>query len=116
MYVYFVFFVMLRRPPRSTLFPYTTLFRSAYGTLCRVDDPADDADQGRLSGAVRTQQGKDLPLSDLQVDVLERLEAGSVGLGELGYGDDGLQGQASSLVMIVPFSCSRSPPTPSEER
>src|SRR2546426_4715320 len=24
---------MIRRPPRSTLFPYTTLFRSAYGTL-----------------------------------------------------------------------------------
>src|SRR5438874_5448449 len=24
----FVFFFMLRRPPRSTLFPYTTLFRS----------------------------------------------------------------------------------------
>src|SRR5437016_9364033 len=23
-----VFFLMLRRPPRSTLFPYTTLFRS----------------------------------------------------------------------------------------
>src|SRR5207237_8773099 len=26
---YLVFFVVLRRPPRSTLFPYTTLFRSA---------------------------------------------------------------------------------------
>src|SRR5689334_23451496 len=25
---YFLFFLMLRRPPRSTLFPYTTLFRS----------------------------------------------------------------------------------------
>src|SRR3712207_8480258 len=25
----FVFFVMIRRPPRSTLFPYTTLFRSS---------------------------------------------------------------------------------------
>src|SRR5438034_4792599 len=25
---FFVFFLMLRRPPRSTLFPYTTLFRS----------------------------------------------------------------------------------------
>src|SRR3712207_9296033 len=25
------FFLMIRRPPRSTLFPYTTLFRSAYG-------------------------------------------------------------------------------------
>src|SRR3712207_8642815 len=24
------FFLMIRRPPRSTLFPYTTLFRSAY--------------------------------------------------------------------------------------
>src|SRR5258708_37596955 len=26
-YIYF-FFLMIRRPPRSTLFPYTTLFRS----------------------------------------------------------------------------------------
>src|SRR6266478_6863786 len=26
------FFLMIRRPPRSTLFPYTTLFRSAPGT------------------------------------------------------------------------------------
>src|SRR2546427_3469538 len=25
------FFLMIRRPPRSTLFPYTTLFRSRYG-------------------------------------------------------------------------------------
>src|SRR5438034_3323438 len=35
----FFFFLMIRRPPRSTLFPYTTLFRSA--TLLRVScDPA----------------------------------------------------------------------------
>src|SRR6195952_6037934 len=26
----FFFFLMIRRPPRSTLFPYTTLFRSLY--------------------------------------------------------------------------------------
>src|SRR3712207_7661137 len=26
--VNFIFFLMIRRPPRSTLFPYTTLFRS----------------------------------------------------------------------------------------
>src|SRR5205809_4586521 len=26
--VHYFFFLMLRRPPRSTLFPYTTLFRS----------------------------------------------------------------------------------------
>src|SRR5438046_6376355 len=29
------FFLMIRRPPRSTLFPYTTLFRSALG-ICRT--------------------------------------------------------------------------------
>src|SRR5689334_24551438 len=29
--LWFVFFLMIRRPPRSTLFPYTTLFRSFRG-------------------------------------------------------------------------------------
>src|SRR3712207_8538523 len=35
------FFLMIRRPPRSTLFPYTTLFRSASGggLLLRADHP-----------------------------------------------------------------------------
>src|SRR5258708_40057139 len=36
----FFFFLMIRRPPRSTLFPYTTLFRSSRGcdraTRCRT--------------------------------------------------------------------------------
>src|SRR3712207_9410686 len=38
MLIVFVFFLMIRRPPRSTLFPYTTLFRSrraARGALAR---------------------------------------------------------------------------------
>src|SRR3712207_8821896 len=30
------FFLMIRRPPRSTLFPYTTLFRS-FGTFTILD-------------------------------------------------------------------------------
>src|ERR1035441_10885353 len=30
------FFLMIRRPPRSTLFPYTTLFRSGSGFAIRV--------------------------------------------------------------------------------
>src|SRR2546422_5716705 len=29
MFSFLFFFLMIRRPPRSTLFPYTTLFRSA---------------------------------------------------------------------------------------
>src|SRR5690349_23402251 len=32
MYISSFFFLMMRRPPRSTLFPYTTLFRSARRT------------------------------------------------------------------------------------
>src|SRR3712207_9540402 len=35
---------MIRRPPRSTLFPYTTLFRSA---RCLADHPEDDAKRHR---------------------------------------------------------------------
>src|SRR6266496_5868700 len=32
---FFFFFLMIRRPPRSTLFPYTTLFRSCHrAELC----------------------------------------------------------------------------------
>src|SRR5690242_21212858 len=31
--MFFFFFLMIRRPPRSTLFPYTTLFRSRHPAL-----------------------------------------------------------------------------------
>src|SRR2546430_2206911 len=31
-FTYVFFFLMIRRPPRSTLFPYTTLFRSNDGS------------------------------------------------------------------------------------
>src|SRR5438445_5065253 len=33
------FFLMIRRPPRSTLFPYTTLFRSVPGMPPRLGEP-----------------------------------------------------------------------------
>src|SRR5256885_16889057 len=47
----FCFFLMIRRPPRSTLFPYTTLFRS--------QDLADRVDQVDLLVALG-QLGRDL--------------------------------------------------------
>src|SRR5437667_2548792 len=34
-----LFFLMIRRPPRSTLFPYTTLFRSLSAVGCRLPGP-----------------------------------------------------------------------------
>src|SRR3712207_7815228 len=53
---------MIRRPPRSTLFPYTTLFRSR-GTRCRVNSdglprvgrgaPSLDGQRLRFGGEAR---------------------------------------------------------------
>src|SRR2546421_8925025 len=47
LYVCF-FFLMIRRPPRSTLFPYTTLFRSrSYFTMAILSPCSKDARLGR---------------------------------------------------------------------
>src|SRR2546430_15439718 len=43
------FFLMIRRPPRSTLFPYTTLFRSAVA----AEGPAPE----RIEGGARRGPG-----------------------------------------------------------
>src|SRR3712207_6887149 len=40
---------MIRRPPRSTLFPYTTLFRSHENALVRID-PEIPLDRAALVG------------------------------------------------------------------
>src|SRR6476661_9263217 len=46
----FFFFLMIRRPPRSTLFPYTTLFRSLSGR--RGLGGEEVAEDGRLGPVV----------------------------------------------------------------
>src|SRR5256885_4657346 len=46
-YIFF-FFLMIRRPPRSTLFPYTTLFRS----LRSRDGPRLETEQGLVQFVV----------------------------------------------------------------
>src|ERR1043165_10195775 len=38
---YDFFFLMIRRPPRSTLFPYTTLFRSTRRLACPCPRPGE---------------------------------------------------------------------------
>src|SRR3712207_7771467 len=44
---------MIRRPPRSTLFPYTTLFRSDVGQAARAED-LEDLDQARVDPGEET--------------------------------------------------------------
>src|SRR3712207_8062734 len=53
----FFFFLMIRRPPRSTLFPYTTLFRSAAGAAHR--HAADQAGQPVRQAGAGVQVGLD---------------------------------------------------------
>src|SRR5438132_1892246 len=55
----FLFFLMLRRPPRSTLFPYTTLFRSAR-------DLGGDPPDGRARRAGHDHQRSEEHTSELQ--------------------------------------------------
>src|SRR5256885_8848080 len=49
---------MIRRPPRSTLFPYTTLFRSrrSLGIFVRDSRPRRDAGNGRYVGGILSQR------------------------------------------------------------
>src|SRR3712207_7342054 len=48
---YFIFFfLMIRRPPRSTLFPYTTLFRSNASSHDGIDSTGTNADEANVSG------------------------------------------------------------------
>src|SRR6478752_7682290 len=54
---------MIRRPPRSTLFPYTTLFRSGGGVEGppRPADPDERAVRGRPVGGVLRRRGRLVP-------------------------------------------------------
>src|SRR3712207_8341209 len=53
--VYF-FFLMIRRPPRSTLFPYTTLFRSGQQRAERPERPDPKADREGVDGEGRRRE------------------------------------------------------------
>src|SRR5256885_11109213 len=57
----FFFFLMIRRPPRSTLFPYTTLFRSRHSSgeqelALPHSQLADAADQSALLARLRSEE------------------------------------------------------------
>src|SRR2546426_6748122 len=49
---------MIRRPPRSTLFPYTTLFRSAPDDRLHQVHPPQRRDRARQPGHLRDRGGR----------------------------------------------------------
>src|SRR2546430_15694502 len=67
----FFFFLMIRRPPRSTLFPYTTLFRSEDDARtpheARPLEAAQDPQLvGALGGSVLVERRSEEHTSELQ--------------------------------------------------
>src|SRR5256885_2732931 len=57
---------MIRRPPRSTLFPYTTLFRSNDPTRDRNDDSGLLRDSKEIAGRQQTLHGMPPPQQSLR--------------------------------------------------
>src|SRR3712207_7023969 len=70
---------MIRRPPRSTLFPYTTLFRSAV-TLAGEPEPALGARRDALQ-VVRTGRRTDRDAPRDHRGAVRHVDAVQVGLG-----------------------------------
>src|SRR2546421_11346111 len=63
------FFLMIRRPPRSTLFPYTTLFRSLCNTVSEPNNTSDSsglADIDRFTRFLRATKRSEEHTSELQ--------------------------------------------------
>src|SRR2546421_6557333 len=54
----FFFFLMIRRPPRSTLFPYTTLFRSARRSRGRAGRSSPRRSRAARTGSRRRPGGR----------------------------------------------------------
>src|SRR2546430_3676987 len=57
------FFLMIRRPPRSTLFPYTTLFRSVYGCLGAANNVCTSVNSTTLPAYMTTTDRKSTRLN-----------------------------------------------------
>src|SRR3712207_7447281 len=60
---------MIRRPPRSTLFPYTTLFRSG---CARNGEPGAERDRGAWPAAASRGDGADHEVVDRRAVELDR--------------------------------------------
>src|SRR5688572_33308504 len=60
------FFLMIRRPPRSTLFPYTTLFRSTNAGLAKITPSMEHAARSLGASPARTLARSEEHTSELQ--------------------------------------------------
>src|SRR5438270_2316657 len=68
---------MLRPPPRSTLFPYTTLFRSEETAVARLLVVDDERSMRELLSIVLRREGYDVTLAENGRTALECIDGGA---------------------------------------
>src|SRR3989441_5192009 len=96
---------MIRRPPRSTLFPYTTLFRSPYVALEgfkrleRVEPLVVDVEDHRR----RTERAGLVGHLAVRPGLFERVALGLQGVPELGVEEDVVHGDEDGFVLHDPY-------------
>src|SRR5260364_111734 len=82
-----VFFLMIRRPPRSTLFPYTTLFRShAEIALGRIDNIVVVVMRDRILRSEEHTSELQSPDHLVCRLLLEKKKMDRLGCGDVGFG------------------------------
>src|SRR5438067_13907607 len=82
-FISFFFFLMIRRPPRSTLFPYTTLFRSDYMWRVYANDP-----HARINLGIRRRLAPLLANSRRKMELLNTMLFSMPGTPIIYYGDE----------------------------
>src|SRR3712207_1360907 len=90
----FFFFLMIRRPPRSTLFPYTTLFRSLKGLKERDLLPLDD-DLAKTVADVDT-------LEELRREIRDDLHQGKTAEARAGVLEQAIERMAEGATIELP--------------
>src|SRR3712207_9042994 len=102
---------MIRRPPRSTLFPYTTLFRSSRRTTALLSAPRSASSATRSvvisAGMNLSRRSVDLPAGGREGDRAGTAAAGEPGgdpyggAVHLGRGGDGGSGERRDRKSVV---------------
>src|SRR5205823_13549593 len=97
-----IFFLMIRRPPRSTLFPYTTLFRSDARLASLESMPVRNIAPNTRAGHLRV----GIVVSQFNAEIGEALLHAALGaLDEAGVPSDRSEEHTSELQSLAYLVC-----------
>src|SRR3712207_7788168 len=71
---------MIRRPPRSTLFPYMTLFRSPYDREITYENKFRASRHGLDAAFYDTKEGRSIPAREVTRNLVDELDRKSTRL------------------------------------